>query len=284
MGAAGATRHYAASMAPPGAGGTLEVRLIGKVAVRTTAGWRDDWPRPAARRLMALLALSPTRSLPREVVADRLFGHLPADRGLRNVSKALSQARTVVGPGVLQGDSTSVWISRTTTVLTDLAGDADLAQQAVTRPPPPQDWADLRACLARADHLLSEDLYEDWAQQSRREHEAATREAALALARTSRSLADWGRVLADDPCHVEAWSALLTAAAARGQGELEETYTGVPAGARERAAGTSPTCPAEPGAGPTPATGTSRRECRHGRPRGRAAMDPGPARRHGPRR
>ncbi|RIK14197.1 MAG: hypothetical protein DCC50_11610, partial [Acidobacteria bacterium] len=159
-------------MAPAAAGGTLDVRLIGRVAVRTTAGWRDDWPRPAARRLVALLVLSPTRSVPREVVADRLFGHLPADRALRNVSKALSQARTVVGPGVLHGDVATVWIAGTVEVRTDLDLDAGLARRALDAPPPPEDWAGLRSALTRADQLLSEDLYEDWAQDARRDHEA----------------------------------------------------------------------------------------------------------------
>lgn len=211
-------------MAPAAAGGTLDVRLIGRVAVRTTAGWRDDWPRPAARRLVALLVLSPTRSVPREVVADRLFGHLPADRALRNVSKALSQARTVVGPGVLHGDAATVWIAGTVEVRTDLDRDADLARRALDAPPPPEDWAGLRSALTRADQLLSEDLYEDWAQDARRDHEALVREAALTLARASGLGPDWSRVLGRDPCHVEAWSAVLTAAAERGRAELDTAF------------------------------------------------------------
>ncbi|WP_134773348.1 ATP-binding protein [Ornithinimicrobium flavum] len=207
-------------MAPAGAGRTLEVRLVGRVAVRTTAGWRDDWPRPAARRLVALLALSPTRSVPREVVADRLFGHLPPERGLRNVSKALSQARVVLGPGLLEGDSATVWITGSVQVRTDLDSDVALAERVLDGRAGPVEWADLRAVLARADQLLSEDLYEDWAQEPRRRHEALISEAALALARGSGLASDWGRVLTLEPCHVEAWSEVLDAAAARGASEL----------------------------------------------------------------
>lgn len=208
-------------MAPAEAGGILDVRLFGRVAVRTTAAWRDEWPRPAARRLVALLVLSPTRSLPREVVADRLFCHLPADRALRNVSRAMSLARTLVGPGILLGDSATVWIAESAAVRTDLARDTEQAHRALITPPAPETWADLRAVLARADQLLSEDLYEDWAQDARRAHETLTREAGLALARSSGLGTDWSRVLAHDPCHAEAWSAVLTAAAARGLVELD---------------------------------------------------------------
>ncbi|USQ76084.1 AAA family ATPase [Ornithinimicrobium cryptoxanthini] len=211
-------------MASAKADGTLDVRLIGRVAVRTMAGWRDEWPRPASRRLVALLVLSPTRSAPREVVADRLFGHLPADRALRNVSKALSLARSVVGPGIFLGDSATLWIAESVEVRTDLAQDTEQAHRALVSPPPPEGWADLRALLARADQLLSEDLYEDWAQDVRRDHEALTREAALALAHSSGLGTDWGRVLTHDPCDVEAWSAVLTAAAGRGPAELDAAY------------------------------------------------------------
>lgn len=211
-------------MARGEAGGVLDVRLLGRVAVRTAAGWRDDWPRPAARRLVALLALSPARSAPREVIGDRLFGHLPTDRALRNVSKALSQARTVVGPGVLLGDSVTVWIAGTVEVRTDLARDTELAQRALDSPPPSAVWPELRAVLARADQLLSEDLYEDWAQEERRAHRVLARETALALARSSGREADWSRVLADDPCDAEAWEAVLTAAAAGGPVELDTAW------------------------------------------------------------
>lgn len=210
-------------MAPTAAGGTLDVRLIGRVAVRTTQEWRDDWPRPAARRLVALLALSPTRSVPREVVADRLFGHLPPDRALRNVSKALSQARTVLGSRVIQADAATVWIPESVRVRTDLSGDVERLQRGLADPPP-EDWSDLRTCLARAGELLSEDLYEDWAQEPRRSHETLARQAATALARASGVGSDWGRVLAIDPCDVDAWSAVLRAAADQGPTELDSAY------------------------------------------------------------
>lgn len=212
-------------MAPAQAGGALDVRLMGRVAVRTTAGWRDDWPRPAARRLVALLALSPTRSQAREVLADRLFGHLPADRALRNVSKALSMARNVLGPGLLLADSATVWIADGVEVRTDLAQDAHEANRALVSTPPPESWPQLRSLLARADQLLAEDLYEDWAQEARRDHEALARGTALVLARSSGVAADWARVLMRDPCDVEAWSAVLTAAAGRSPAELDSAWS-----------------------------------------------------------
>ena len=211
-------------MAPAEAGGTLEVRLVGRVAVRVADGWRDDWPRPAARRLVALLALSATRSVPREVVADRLFGHLPPDRALRNVSKALSQARTVLGPGVLEADAAGVWVADPVQVRTDVAVDADRLRHAVADPPPPGDWPDLRTRLARADQLLAEDLYEDWAQESRQSHERLALEAGTALARASGAGSDWSWVLSREPCDTEAWAAVLSAAADRGPEELDTAY------------------------------------------------------------
>lgn len=220
----GVPPHYSRCMAPVAAARSLDVRLFGRVAVRAATGWRDDWPRPAARRLLSLLALSPTRSVPREVMADRLFGHLPPDRALRNVSKALSQARTVLGPGLVRADASTVWIADAVEVRTDLARDSQVLHRALEAPPSPQDWAALRASLARAHQLLAEDLYEDWAQDVRHAHESLAREAGIALARSSGAGTDWARVLSHDPCHAEAWSAVLLAAADRGPAELDTAY------------------------------------------------------------
>ena len=187
----------------------LRLRVMGRLAVDLGEGWLDSWPRPAARRLVALLALTPTRSLGREVVADRLFGHLPADRALRNVSKALSQARSVVGPDVIEADNANLWFRDDLTVVPDLDETLVLLRETADTGPTADMWPPLRAALDRCDLLLIDDVYEEWAQEHLLLLSGPALEAALALARASGEAADWIRVTRRDSLSEEGWLALL---------------------------------------------------------------------------
>lgn len=157
-------------------------------------------------------------------MADRLFGQLAPDRAARNVSRALSLARTVVPAGWLHADAATLWLDPPRPLRLDLDDAIRLLEAAVDAPPGPADWTRIRSALLLSDQLVIEDMYEEWAQEPRRTLAALARQAAVALARASQLEVDWSRVVTHDPGSVEAWEALLTAAAARGRAELAATY------------------------------------------------------------
>lgn len=191
----------------------VRVSLLGPLTVEVGGRRQADWPRPAARRLVALLALAPGHAASREALVDRLFSHLPPDRGLRNLSKALSQARSVVGTELLAADSSTIRLNGA--VSTDLE-EVKQALAVMERPDA------VRTALASAPDLLLEDMYEEWAQEHRWEMDALCRRAALELARTTDQENDWSRVATLVPTNEEAWSALLRHAAHRGRSAVTE--------------------------------------------------------------
>lgn len=165
---------------------------------------------------MALLVLAPRHMVGREVLIERLFAHLPPDRGLRNVSKALSQARSVLGPDCLEADATNLWIAEHIVVESDLEAVSLLLGKGLDAPPPPELWPELRACLAGCGELLVDDVYEEWARPPIIALEDLARQARLALARASDETQDWLHVALHDAGCEEAWSALLSECAQRG--------------------------------------------------------------------
>ncbi|MGH8916557.1 MAG: AAA family ATPase [Acidimicrobiia bacterium] len=165
---------------------------------------------------MALLVLAPQRLVGREVLIDHLFAHLPVDRAMRNVSKALSQARAVIGSHYLQADATNIWIADDVVVESDLDAASQLLREALTTPPPPELWPELRVSLATCGDLLADDVYEEWAQTPIRALDDLVRQAWLALARASNETSDWLQTALQDAACDEAWCALLSDCGHRG--------------------------------------------------------------------
>ncbi len=98
-------------------GQAVQVRLLGEFAI--TAGDRaaGPWPRPSARRLCALLLVSPGRRVTRDLACEELFPRLEPRAAARSLSKALSMARAALaelgepGAALLGADLTHLWLS-----------------------------------------------------------------------------------------------------------------------------------------------------------------------------
>ena len=108
----------------------VRVRLLGEFAI--TAGDRaaGPWPRPSARRLCALLLVSPGRRVTRDLACEELFPRLEPRAAARSLSKALSMARTALaelgepGAALLGADLTHLWLSPEIVVDADAQADA----------------------------------------------------------------------------------------------------------------------------------------------------------------
>jgi DNA-binding SARP family transcriptional activator/tetratricopeptide (TPR) repeat protein len=181
------------------------------------------WPRPAARRLVALLLLAEDHVLGREMIAAHLFEHLEPDRAPRAVSKALSQARSALDDGaasvggdavarsVLAADRAAIWIAEHVVVELDVDEHLSALRSATGSSEPSVRMARLRAALdAATSPVLLNDRYEPWAQDLLAEVERARRDARFALARTTGALEDWQAAADHDPASEEACAALAT--------------------------------------------------------------------------
>ena len=181
------------------------------------------WPRPAARRLVALLLLADDHVLTREMIATHLLEHLEPARAPRAISKALSQARSVLDDGaasggevaaarsVLAADRSTIWIAEHVVVQLDVDEHLTVLRAATSLPDPSVRAARLRAGLdAAASPVLLDDRYEPWAQDLLAEVERARWDARFALARTTGALEDWRAVADHDPASEEACAALAT--------------------------------------------------------------------------
>ncbi len=107
---AGITREATAAHA-------VQVRLLGQFSV--TAGSRSAgrWPRPSARRLCALVLVSPGHRVSRDLACAELFPNLEPRAAARSLSRALSMARTALaelgepGGALLRADLTHLWLA-----------------------------------------------------------------------------------------------------------------------------------------------------------------------------
>ena len=168
--AAGITQTVLAGQTVP-PGQPVRVRLLGEFAI--TAGDRaaGPWPRPSARRLCALLLVSPGRRVTRDLACEELFPRLEPRAAARSLSKALSMARAALaelgepGAALLGADLTHLWLSP------EIAVDADAqahALRAGLAMPPGQARDDaLAAALAADGELLPDEPYADWADRAR---------------------------------------------------------------------------------------------------------------------
>lgn len=201
----------------------LRGELLGRM--RVTVDDRPTvaaWPRPAARRLVALLLLAEEHALAREMVAARLFEHLEPARAGRAVSKALSQARSVLDgaraapgstdpaqPSLLAADRSTIWIAEHVTVLVDVHEGLARLRAPTALPSADGGARRLREALdATAAPVLLDDRYEPWAQDLIAEVERARKDARIVLARATGALEDWRVVVDDDATSEEACAAL----------------------------------------------------------------------------
>jgi DNA-binding SARP family transcriptional activator len=215
------------------AGQAVQVRLLGPFAVSCGGRTATGWPRPSARRLCALVLVSPGRRVSRERACEELFPGLDPRAAARALSKALSMARSALAElgepaaALLAADLSHIWASAAADV------DADAHRQALrdALAMGPGDDRDgrLAAALAEDGELLADEPYADWALGPRERLEALRQDARLALARdrakgAGRSGADdviaaWQACLDHDPACEEAAGALVRSYFASGRPE-----------------------------------------------------------------
>lgn len=185
------------------AGPTLRGHALGPTRVEVDGRVVDEWPRPAARRLVTVLLLSPRHHRRRDELIDLLFGHLDRDAGSRAVSKALSQARSVLdtedGPSVLVSDGAGVRLRDDLVVEVDLTQHVDALRDALAKPSGGGRPAALRAALAVDGEPLADDADEPWADDPRREVAALRGRARRLLAEDTDSREAWEAVLGAEP-------------------------------------------------------------------------------------
>jgi adenylate cyclase len=215
------------------AGQAVLVRLLGEFAI--TAGDRaaGPWARPSARRLCALLLVSPGRRVTRDLACEELFPRLEPRAAARSLSKAMSMARTALaelgepGAALLGADLMHLWLSAEIVVDADAQTDALRAGLAM---PPGQERDDALAAVLTVDgELLPDELYADWADRARDRLNSLRQEARLVLARdrakgAGRSgpqdvAAAWLACLDHDPACEEAAGALIRGYLAQGRPE-----------------------------------------------------------------
>jgi class 3 adenylate cyclase len=215
------------------AGRAVRVRLLGEFAITAGDLSAGPWPRPSARRLVALLLVSPGHRVSRDLACEELFPRLEPRAAARSLSKALSMARAALadlgddGAALLGADLTHAWLSPR------LVSDADeqaLALRAALAlaPGEARDQA-LAGALADDGVLLPDEPYADWADRARDQLNELRQEARLALARdraqgAGRSGPDdvtaaWLACLDHDPACEEAAGALIRGYLAQGRPE-----------------------------------------------------------------
>jgi class 3 adenylate cyclase len=215
------------------AGRAVQVRLLGEFAITAGELAVGPWPRPSARRLVALLLVSPGRRVSRDLACEELFPRLEPRAAARSLSKALSMARAALaelgddGAALLGADLTHVWLS--SRLVTD-AGEQARALRAGLALAPGEDRDEaLARALADDGELLPDEPYADWADRARDQLNSLRQEARLALARdraqgAGRSGPDdvtaaWLACLDHDPACEEAAGALIRGYLAQGRPE-----------------------------------------------------------------
>jgi len=131
------------------------------------------WQRPAAKRLVKLLALTPAHRLQRDQVLDVLWPDLAPDAALHELRKALSLARRALQPGGNRASSIYLQYSDDTLSLSPSVWvDTDVFETMARTVRRQSDLDGLHKALeAYAGPVLPEDLYEDWAQARREQLE-----------------------------------------------------------------------------------------------------------------
>ncbi|HEX6128006.1 MAG TPA: AAA family ATPase [Candidatus Limnocylindria bacterium] len=212
----------------------LRIQLLGRFAVLLPDGRRaGPWARPTARRLVQLLALRTEHRIGREELADILFPELSPASAANAVAKALSMARSAIGPvgprhvPALEADRGAIWLSEQVDVEIDLEQHAAAFRAALALTPGEARDAALVAALANEATPLAEEPYADWAVAAREELEELRATARLELARNRAAghgesaraavLEAWSAVAAHQPTSEEAAMALMRLHVGQGQ-------------------------------------------------------------------
>ncbi|MGM0619062.1 MAG: hypothetical protein ACQEUI_13135, partial [Actinomycetota bacterium] len=129
----------------------------------------EAWPRPTARRLVALLLLAPDHVCSRSSLLEALFSHLDPVRASRALSKAVSMARLVLdedrsGPSLVAADRGKIWIAAAFTVEVDVLDHLAMLESAEHLVGAARQER-LRAALRESRPVLVEDAYEAWAME-----------------------------------------------------------------------------------------------------------------------
>lgn len=180
----------------------IRAELLG--GLKVTAGDRavERWPTRRAQELVALLALTETRRLPRDQVIEQLWPHLGPEAGGANLRKAAHHARRALGAAdaiVLRAGLVELFPGRP--VRTDVDEFLEAADAAL-RTGDPARWAELGR---GARDLLPDAPYETWTQEPRRRVRARRAE-------LLRRAGEWEELIAVEPTDEPAYRELMRAA------------------------------------------------------------------------
>lgn len=213
----------AAHEGPP----VLRVRLFGGLSVEGPQGPVPDraWGKRKARLLFAMLAINRGQDVPRDVIFDRLWPDMPAERAQSNFYVTWSYMKKALA--ACAGDPTPYLEHRggvcrivPETVNTDLAEFFEAAEairraKASDEPGAIVDAAERMAALY-AGELLAGDLYEDWCSDIRERVRHEFSDAMLAGAEVLASSGELARAvrlvraaLAYDPWREDLYQAAL---------------------------------------------------------------------------
>ncbi|MET9676308.1 AAA family ATPase [Streptomyces sp. NPDC006482] len=209
---------------PAGAPPLLRVRLFDGFRVDRDGGppLSERWPRPSARTLVKLLAVSPGHSLHREQAMEICWPDADPQAALGSLRVALHAARRAIEPELTPRSASSYLIGEGSLLRLDprtVRIDADEAETLAEAALAGGGRAELAAALeAFTGELLPEDRYAPWAQH-RRERLSALRErtllalaaAHLAAGSPEEAVPTAEQVLAAAPAEEEAHRILIEA-------------------------------------------------------------------------
>lgn len=167
---------------------------------------------------MQLLAISPSRRLGRERIADVLFAHLAPDRAANAVSKAITMARTALDPyDLIEADREMVWLTDRFAVEVDADVLCDRLESAMSTPSGREREEALRVALSDRRELMDEERYSDWTVAARDRLAALRMRATTALATEADTAEAWAELLGCDPTNERACVQLMRAYVAEGR-------------------------------------------------------------------
>ena len=165
---------------------SISARLLGSFAVSLDGQEVQGWPRPPARRLVELLLITPGHRVTRIDAAGVVLPDAPPEQCQRAVSKAVSQARHVLGTRAIVAEGHHLLLRGE--VHTDLEDLRTGLCSALGIKAAPARRSLLAKELARALPLLPGEPDYDWVAFSRRQLEELVRAARVTLAEDTESV------------------------------------------------------------------------------------------------